>query len=120
MSQTPATAASPSHHQAIFLDALKSYRKQTKEDLIKHPLVSQLRSCNSTSAIIAILQVKPREFGKRYLTYLEPYIGDKRFTLWLGPTVNVICAYSAAITGGVSLVSLNIEASARLQAPSYA
>ena len=117
MSQTPATAASPSHHQAIFLDALKSYRKQTKEDLIKHPLVSQLRSCNSTSAIIAILQVKPREFGKRYL---EPYIGDERLTTWLSPTVNVICAYSAAITGGVSLVSLNIEASARLQAPSYA
>ena len=113
MSQTLATAATSSRFQAIFSAALKSYRKQTKEDLVTHPLVSQLQSCNSTTAIIAFLQVRVREFDKSRS-------GDERLTKWLGPTVNVISVYSAAVSGGVSLVSFNIGASVRLQASSYA
>ena len=35
-------AAASSRFQAIFLAALKSYRKQTKEDIVTYPLVSQL------------------------------------------------------------------------------
>ena len=109
MSQSSATAAASSRFQAIFLAALKSYRKQTKEDLVTHPLVSQLQSCNSTTAILAILQDQVREFDKSHS-------GDERLTKWLGPTVNVLSAFSAAVSGGVSLVSLDLGASMRLWA----
>ena len=101
MSQTPATTAtsSSSRFQAIFEATLKSYQKQTKKDLIKHPLASQLQDCDSTNAILAILQDQIREFDKSHS-------GDERLTKWLGPTVNVLNAFSATISGGVSLVGL--------------
>ncbi|KAN0129357.1 hypothetical protein V8E53_012841 [Lactarius tabidus] len=94
MSLTP---ASESPFQAIFQDALKSYQKQTKKDLLKHPLASQLQSCESTTDILNILQVRVREFE-------ENSDSDERLTKWLGPTVNVLNAFSAAVSGGVSLV----------------
>ena len=102
MSQTPASTASSSslRFQAIFQAALKSYQKQTKKDLLAHPLASQLQDCDSTAAIIAILQDKVREFDKSHS-------GDEKLTKWLGPTVNVLNAFSATISGGVSLVRLD-------------
>ena len=102
MSPTPsATAASSeSPFEAIFRAALKSYRKQTKQDLLTHPLATQLQSCESTTAILVILQDQVREFEKNS-------DGDERLTKWLGPTVNVINAFSAAVSGGVSLVSFD-------------
>ena len=99
MSQIPTTAVASSRFQAIFRDALKSYQKQTKKDLTAHPLASQLQSCDSTSAIIVVLQDQVREFDKSHS-------GDERLTKWLNPTVNVLCAFSAAVSGGVGLVSL--------------
>ena len=99
MSQTPAKTVTSSNFQAIFQAALKSYQKQTKSDLIAHPLASQLKSCNSTTAILTILQDQVQEFDKSRN-------GDERLTKWLGPTVNVLSAFSAAVSGGVSLVGL--------------
>ncbi|KAI9438080.1 hypothetical protein H4582DRAFT_2098857 [Lactarius indigo] len=96
MSQAASTAAS-SRFQAIFDAALKSYQKQTKNDLIAHPLASQLQSCDSTSAILAILQDQVREFD-------QAHSGDERLTKWLIPTVNVLYAFSAAVSEGVGLV----------------
>ena len=102
MSQTSATSApsSSSRFQAIFEAAIKSYQKQTKKDLIAHPLASQLQDCDSTNAILAIIQDQIREFDKLHS-------GDERLTKWLGPTVNVLNAFSATISGGVSLVGLD-------------
>ena len=100
MSQTPTKTAASSNFQAIFQAALKSYQKQTKKDLIAHPLASQLQDCDSTNAIFAILQDQIREFDKSHS-------GDERLTKWLGPTVIVLNAFSATISGGVSLVSLD-------------
>ena len=102
MSQTPATtaASSSSRFQAIFQAAIKSYQKQTKKDLLAHPLASQLQACDSTNAIIAILQDQVRQFDKSHS-------GDERLTKWLGPTVNVLNAFSATISGGVSLVGID-------------
>ncbi|KAN0129377.1 hypothetical protein V8E53_012861 [Lactarius tabidus] len=94
MSPTP---ASELPFQAIFQGALKSYRKQTKKDLLTHPLTSQLQSCESTTDILNILNDRVREFE-------EKSDGDERLTKWLGPTVNVLNAFSAAVSGGVSLV----------------
>ena len=70
------------------------------KDLLAHPLASQLRDCDSNNAILAILQDQVREFDKSHS-------GDERLTKWLGPTVNVLNAFSATISGGVSLVGLD-------------
>ena len=101
MSQKAASTSSASdpRFQSIFQAALQSYQKQTKTDLLANPLVSQLQSCNSTTAILAVLQDQVREFDKLHS-------GDDRLTKWLGPTVNVLCAFSAAVSGGVGLVNL--------------
>ena len=100
MSQTPTKTAASSNFQAIFQAALKSYQKQTKKDLLAHPLASQLQDCDSTNAILAILQDQVGQFDKSHG-------GDERLTKWLGPTVIVLNAFSATISGGVSLVSLD-------------
>jgi hypothetical protein len=100
MSQTPAKTTASTCFQAIFQAALKSYRKQTKEDLLAHPLAYQLQSCESTSAILAILQDQVREFDKARS-------GDERLTKWLSPTINVLNVFSSAVSAGVSLVSLD-------------
>ena len=99
MSQTTSTAEASLRFQAIFQIALKSYQKRTKKDLIAHPLASQLQSCNSITAIITVLQNQVREFDKSRS-------GDERLTKWLSPTVNVISVFSATVSGGVGLVSL--------------
>jgi hypothetical protein len=102
MSQKAAPSASDRRFQSIFQAALKSYQEQTKTDLFAHPLSSQLQSCNSTTAILALLQDQVREFDK-------VHSGDERLTKWLSPTVNVLSAFSAAVSAGagVSLVSLH-------------
>ncbi|KAN0139315.1 hypothetical protein V8E53_002816 [Lactarius tabidus] len=97
MSQTASTSTASSHFGAVFDAAVKSYEKQTKKDLNAHPLAFQLQSCDSTSSILTLLQNQVREFD-------EAHSGDERLTKWLNPTVNVLCAFSAAISGGVSLV----------------
>ena len=83
----------------MFHSALTSYQKQTKNDILSHPLASQLQSCDSASAILAVLQDQVYEFD-------ESCSGDERMTKWLTPTVNVLCAFSAVVSGGVGLVSL--------------
>ena len=110
MSHAPTTSSASSHFLAIFQAALKSYEKQTKKDLLAHPLASQLQSCNSTSAIVAVLEDQVREFDKCHSA-------DERLTKWLGPTVNVLCAFSAAVFGGVGLVSLDTELMWALKLP---
>ena len=97
--QATTASSSESRFQSIFQAALKSYQKQTKKDLLTHPLASQLQSCGSTTAVLTILRDQVREFEKTSE-------GDERLTKWLGPTVNVLNAFSAAVSGGVSLVSL--------------
>ncbi|KAH8986992.1 hypothetical protein EDB86DRAFT_3245962, partial [Lactarius hatsudake] len=97
MSQTHSTATASSRFQTIFNAALQSYQKQTKNDLVTHPLASQLQSCDSTSAILAVLQDQVREFDRARS-------GDERLTRWLVPTVDVLYAFSAAVSEGVGLV----------------
>ena len=101
MSQTQPTTAASSHFQAILDAALKSYQKQTKNDLLKHPLASRFKSCHSTSDILTVLQDQVQQFD-------NSHSGDERLTKWLIPTVNVLCAFSAVVSGGVGLVSIDI------------
>jgi hypothetical protein len=99
-STEPSTSVTSSKFQHIFDAALQSYQKKTNKDLIAHPLVSQLQSCHSSSEILAFLQDQARELD-------ESRSSDERLNKWLSPTVNVLWAFSAAVSGGVSLVSLD-------------
>ncbi|KAH8976477.1 hypothetical protein EDB86DRAFT_1941155 [Lactarius hatsudake] len=98
MSQTPSTASSSSNLQAIFNDSIKEYRKKTKKDLLLHPLMGQLQTCDSPADILAVLRTQVQQFE-------ESTSGDDKLTKWLIPTVNVLYAFSGALGEGVGLVS---------------
>ena len=90
-------ASSSSNFQLILNNALDEYKKRTKNDLLAHPLFSELQFCNSSSAILAALQ--------RQLQGLEQSRrSDDRWTRWLDPTVNVLFTLSATLGEGVGLV----------------
>jgi hypothetical protein len=100
MSQTPSASASTSssNFRSIFNVALKEYAKKTKTDLLAHPLAAQLKVCNSSSDILAVLQDKVNEFD-------QSRSADERLSQWLNPTINVLYSFSATIGAGVGLVS---------------
>ena len=95
------TSASSSNFQLIINNALKAYEKRTKNDLLAHPLASQLQVCNSPGDILAILQ---QQVGGSD----QSRNGDDRWTKWLDPTVNVLFAFSATLGAGVGLVCSRI------------
>ena len=98
MSRSHPTAASSSNFQLVINNALKTYQKRTKKDLLVHPLASQLEACDSPAAILAVLH--------QQVQGLEAQNNDDRWTQWLGPTVNILCTLSDTLGGGVGLVSL--------------
>ncbi|KAH9032802.1 hypothetical protein EDB85DRAFT_2289651 [Lactarius pseudohatsudake] len=97
MSQTPSTASSSSNLQAIFNASIKEYEKKTKKDLLLHPLMGQLQTCNSPADILAVLRTQVQQFE-------QSTSGDDNLTKWLIPTVNVLYAFSGALGEGVGLV----------------
>ena len=98
MSQVPSTSTSSTNFESIFSAAMKAYRKQTKKDIASHPLGTQLKSCDSSSAIIAVLRTQIQTFDESKST-------DERWTKWLDPTVNVLFAFSATLGNGVGVVN---------------
>ncbi|KAH9004604.1 hypothetical protein EDB86DRAFT_1966240 [Lactarius hatsudake] len=100
----PIRLSSLSNFQTIFDTALEEYKKKTKKDLLAHPLSAQLQSCDSPSDVIAVLHNTVNEFD-------QSSTHDERLSRWLGPTINVLYALSAALGHGVGqlgLVSLNL------------
>jgi len=61
MSQT--LHAGPSSHNFRLYNALKAYEKRTKNDLLSHPLASQLQACQSPDSILAVLQQQVQELN---------------------------------------------------------
>jgi thiamine kinase-like enzyme len=96
MSHPHSTPTPPPNFQLIFNNALKEYEKRTKRDLLAHPLVAQFQSCNSPNDILSIIHQQLHQSQR----------ADERLTKWLGPTVNVLLAFSGALGEGVALVSL--------------
>ncbi|KAH8980696.1 hypothetical protein EDB92DRAFT_266197 [Lactarius akahatsu] len=92
-SHIPDDVRLPTHFQC----RLEILPKADKKDLIAHPPASQLQSCDSTSAILVVLQHQVQEFD-------QAHSGDERLTKWLIPTVNVLYAFSAAVSEGVGMV----------------
>ena|SRR6266702_4086850 len=97
MSQVPSTSTSFTNFETIFTTALKAYHKQTKKDIASHPLATQLQSCDSPGAILAVLRTQVREFD-------QSQSADEKLTKWLDPTVNVLYAFSVALGNGAGLV----------------
>jgi hypothetical protein len=98
MSQVPSTSTTSPNFDAIFSAALKTYKEQTKKDIDSHPLATELKSCDSSSAILAVLRTQVQIFD-------QSQSADKRLTKWLDPTVNVLFAFSAALGNGVGVVN---------------
>ncbi len=98
MSQIPLTASSSSNFQAIFYASLKAYEEKTKKDLLAHPLMAQLQTCNSPADILSVLRAQVQQFE-------QSMRGDDILTRWLNPTINVLYAFSAALGEGVGLVN---------------
>ena len=91
---------STSNLQLIFDDALKAYKKRTKNDLFTHPLADRLEACKSPNAILDILQQQVQDLnGSQHRS--------ERWTRWLGPTVNVLHAFSETLGEGITLVCLS-------------
>ena len=98
MSQVPSAATSSINFDTIFIAALEAYKKQTKKDITSHPLAIQLQSCESPSAILAVLKAQAQAFDRSQSA-------NEKLTSWLDPTVNVLYAFSATISSGVGLVN---------------
>ena len=98
MSQaSPAAASSTStDFEAIFRAALDAYKSQTKKDIASHPLAAQLQSCDSSSAILAVLRAQVQAVD-------QSQSADEKWTKWLDPTVNVLYAFSTTLGNGVGV-----------------
>ncbi|KAI9430064.1 hypothetical protein H4582DRAFT_2061502 [Lactarius indigo] len=97
MSQVPSTATSSTNFPTIFAAALEEYKRQTKRDIASHPLATRLQSCDSPSDILSMLRAQ-FQTSDRYRA------ANERWTKWLDPTVNVMCAFSATLGNGVGLI----------------
>ncbi|KAH9012844.1 hypothetical protein EDB83DRAFT_323546 [Lactarius deliciosus] len=97
MSQVPSTSTSSANFETIFIAALEAYKKHTKRDIASHPLAAQLQSCDSPSAILAVLRTQVQTFDRSQTA-------DERWSKWLDPTVNVLYAFSVALGNGVGLI----------------
>ena len=93
MSHTHHTSTS-SNFQLIFDNALKTYKKRTKKDLLTDPLADRLESCNSASSILTVLREQVQELNE----------SQRNKTKWLDPIVNVLHAFSETLGEGVGSV----------------
>ena len=113
MSHTHPTASSSSNQssnfQLILINALDTYKKRTKKDLLSHPLVTELQSCNTPSAILAVLQQQLQRLD-------QSRRNDERWTRWLDPTVNVLFTLSGTLGEGVGLVCFKFMNSSEIYA----
>ena len=91
------TSSTSPNFEMIFTAALNAYNKQTKKDITSHPLSIQLQSCDSPTAILAVLRSQVQAFDNSQKA-------DEKLTKWLDPTVNVLYAFSATLSNGVGLV----------------
>ena len=91
----PTTPSSPNFH-SILNNALESYKKRTKNDVLAHPLAVQLQDCTSSSAVLALIRQQVQGLQR----------DDDRLTRWLDPTLRVLYAFSETLGEGVSLVCL--------------
>ena len=98
MSKVPSTVTSSTDFETIFRAALEAYKDQTKEDIGCHPLATQLQSCDSSGAILAVPRAQVPVFDRSRSA-------DGKWTKWLDSTVDVLYAFSAALGNGAAVVN---------------
>src|SRR6266576_356304 len=95
----PSTSTSQSHFASIFNAAWESYKRKTKKDLVSHPLLPNLQSCDSPEAVLNVLREQVPAFNQSQNV-------DDGLTNWVTPTVNVLYSFSETIGQGVGLVNI--------------
>jgi fungal STAND N-terminal Goodbye domain len=98
MSHSNPAASSSNHFQLLINNALKTYEKRTRNDLLSHPLATQLQDCNSPADILAVLHQQAQGLNQSRST-------EDRWTKWLDPTINILYTLSETLGEGVSLVN---------------
>jgi len=102
MSNVPSPSTSRSNLESIFNAALRTYSKKTGKDITSHPLATELQSCDSPDAILALL--------RRQIPTPDPsQSGDETFAKCLVPTVNVLYTLSDTLGEGVGLVITTVS-----------
>lgn len=99
MSTAPSTSSSQSNFASIFNTALESYRRKTKKDLVSHPLLPTLQSCDTPDAVLTVLREQIPAFSQSQNC-------NDGLTTWVTPTVNVLYSFSKTVSQGVGLVSI--------------
>ena len=82
MSHTHPTSTS-SNFRLLFDNALKEYKKRTRNDLLTHPLADRLEACDSASRILTVLQEQVQELNE----------SRGRNMVWLDLIVKVLHAF---------------------------
>ena len=83
---SPMAMPGPSTFQSTFSHALRVYKERVKIDLLLHPLAVQLQLCDSSHAVISVLQEQAGAI-------------DQSLKKVLHPTVNAIYAFSSSLQG---------------------
>jgi hypothetical protein len=96
----PTASTSQSNFVSIFNASLESYKCKTKKDLVSHPLLPSLQSCESPEAVLTVLREQVPAFNQSQSC-------DDGLTKWVTPTVNVLYSFSGTIGQGVGLVNIN-------------
>ncbi|KAH9046542.1 hypothetical protein EDB84DRAFT_1466190 [Lactarius hengduanensis] len=96
-SSSSSSSSSSSNFQTIFGAALNAYKEKTGIDPLTHPLAAQLQSCNSPSNVLAVLRDQANKLD-------QSRTHDGGLLNRLKPTINVLCAFSATLGEGVSVV----------------
>ena len=97
MSNVPSPSTSHSNLDLIFNAALRTYKKKTGSDITSHPLATELQSCDSPDAILAVLR-------RQIPTPDSSQSGHEPFAKFLVPTVNVLHTLSGTLGEGAGLV----------------
>jgi hypothetical protein len=101
MSTAPSTptSQSASNFVSILNAALESYRRKTKKDLVSHPLLPSLQSCESPEGVLAVL--REQEVTSAFFSQSQICDDEDELTKWVAPTVNVLYSFSGTVGQGV-------------------
>jgi hypothetical protein len=97
MSNVPSSSTSRSNLDVIFNAALRTYKKKTGKDITSHPLATELQSCDSHDAILAVLR-------RQIPIADQSQNGDETLEKYLTPAVNVLCTLSDTLGEVAGLV----------------
>ena len=97
MSSSPQTLTPISNFKSILDAALSDYKTKTGKELLDNPLATEVQSCDTVDAVLAIVQDQAKAFQQ----FKD---GDQRLIERIGPLTKVLFAFSGTLS--VDTVSL--------------